>query len=76
MQIKFVFDAGVSAADQVRIREAIEDAFERGDILSCSCASVEVQTYETKPPDFQASISCACSVMRPLFSSTPDSDDD
>lgn len=75
MQIRYVFDADIPALNQPPIREAIEKAFAAGDILSCPCSSVEALVYPTRPPDFQVSISCTCSLMRPLFSSTPDTED-
>ena len=75
MVISYTFDPGVSETDQRRIKEALAKAAETGEIASCHCASVEAWVYETRPPDFQASISCACDAMRPLYSSTPDTDD-
>jgi hypothetical protein len=73
--IQFRFEADISTDDQARIKTRIEEAFQEGEILSCPCPSVEVLVFETRPPDFQASISCACEVMRPLFSSSPDNDE-
>jgi hypothetical protein len=72
--INYKFDQGVDAATQARIKEALMKAFEAGEILSCQCPAVDAWVYETIPPDFQASISCSCDAMRPLYSSTPDTD--
>ena len=75
MHIRYTFDADIPVAEQPRIREVVEKAFASGDILPCPCSSVEALVYPTRPPDFQASLSCACYLMRPLFSSTPESED-
>ena len=75
MTINFKFDSEINHEDQVRIKTAVEKALVTGEIASCQCPTVEAWVYETRPPDFQASISCACDAMRPLFSSTPDSDE-
>ena len=74
MTITYKFDPEVDAPTQARIKDALVKAFERGDIISCQCPTVEAWVYETRPPDFQASISCSCDAMRPLYSSTPDTD--
>ncbi len=74
MTITYKFDSEMDPATQTRIKEALEKAFEMGEILSCKCSALEAWVYETKPPDFQASISCSCDAMRPLYSSTPDTD--
>ena len=36
--------------------------------------NVEAFVYPTRKPDFQASLSCSCDAMRPLFSSTPETE--
>jgi hypothetical protein len=74
MNFIYQFDSQLSAADRARIEEAIDHAYLRGEILSCGCPSIDVWAYPTRPPDFQASLSCHCDAMRPLYSSTPDSD--
>jgi hypothetical protein len=73
--IQYKFDPGIDTLNQDRIKAAVTKAFAAGEIISCKCPTVEAWVYETRPPDFQASISCSCDVMRPLFSSTPDTDD-
>jgi hypothetical protein len=70
--IQYSFDPGMDAATQARVKDAVAKAFAEGEILSCKCPTVEAWVYETRPPDFQASISCSCDAMRPLYSSTPD----
>ena len=74
--IRYKFDASVPLESQSRIREAMEEAFENSAIVPCACPSLDAFIYETRPPDFQASVSCKCSLMRPVFSSTPDEEDD
>jgi len=76
MTINYSFDSGMDTETQARAKEALEKAFEEGEILSCKCSAVDAWVYETQTPDFQASISCSCDVMRPLFSSTPDTEDE
>ena len=76
MQVRYQFDADVSPADQARIRAAVDKAIASGEILSCACPHVEAWVYETRPPEFQASLNCACGINRPLYSSTPDSGDE
>jgi hypothetical protein len=73
--IHYKFDPGVSLENQERIKGAIAKAVEAGEIVSCPCSSVDAWVYETRPPDFQASLSCSCNAMRPLFSSTPDTEE-
>jgi len=72
--IEYKFDSEIDDATQARIKDALTKAFELGEIQACKCSIVEAWIYETRPPDFQASISCSCDIMRPLYSSTPDSD--
>jgi len=73
MQIQFKFN-DVPVSEQDRIRTAVEGALSAGEILPCACPVLEAWIYETRPPDFQTSISCHCGLMRPLYSSTPDTD--
>ena len=72
--IQYKFDAGLSPEDQARIKGVIENAFRTGEIISCPCATIEAWAYPTIPPDFQASLACSCDAMRPIFSSTPDTE--
>jgi len=65
----------MNPASRKRTQEALIKAFEAGEILACRCPVVDAWVYETVPPDFQASISCACDAMRPLFSSTPETEE-
>ena len=74
MTVTYKFDSGVNDADRERIKRALGIAFEKGEILPCKCPTVEAWAYETIRPDFQASLSCSCDIMRPLYSSTPDTD--
>jgi len=72
--LHYKFDSTLGPEDQSRIKAFIENAFRMGEIISCRCPTIEVWVYPTIPPDFQASLSCSCDAMRPLFSSTPDTD--
>ncbi len=72
--LHYKFDSSLNSEEQIRITEFIENAFRTGEIISCPCATIEAWVYPTIPPDFQASFSCSCDAMRPLFSSTPDSE--
>ena len=72
--IHYQFDAALNAEDRSRIKAAIEAAFLAGEIVPCPCPAIEAWVYPTIPPDFQASFSCACDVMRPLYSSTPETE--
>lgn len=69
--INYTFDSDLNDVEQVRIRGMIEKALEEGEIVSCPCSTIEAWVYPTRKPDFQASLSCSCNAMRPLFSSTP-----
>ena len=73
--LRYKFDDELTVEDRDRIKGVIEEAFRRGEIISCKCAVIEALVYPTLPPDFQASFACSCDAMRPIFSSTPDSDD-
>jgi hypothetical protein len=75
VRITYSFSAGIDVATQERVKEAVAAAFEKGEIVTCKCSAVDAWVYETTPPDFQASISCSCDAMRPLYSSTPDTED-
>jgi len=72
--LHYKFDPTLKADDQTRIKAHIEAAFAAGEIVSCPCAMIEAWVYPTIPPDFQASLSCSCDAMRPIYSSTPDTD--
>ncbi len=72
--IHYKFDAQMSPEDQAYVKAFVEKAFQSGEILSCKCPTLEAWVYLTIKPDFQASFSCSCDAMRPLFSSTPDTD--
>jgi len=72
--LHFKFDSDLTPPEQSRIERVIENAFLNGEIISCKCAVIEAWVYPTRPPDFQASLSCACDAMRPLFSSTPETE--
>jgi hypothetical protein len=72
--LRYTFDSDLDVQEQALIREALEKAFETGEILPCPCAVVEAFVYPTRKPDFQASLSCSCDVTRPLYSSTPDTE--
>ena len=72
--LQYRFDPQMDTQEQSRIKDVIETAFRTKEILSCRCATIEAWVYPTIPPDFQASLSCSCDAMRPLFSSTPDTD--
>jgi len=73
--IHYTFDRSIGEADQIRMKAALAAAIEAGDVAACKCSTIDAWVYETRPPDFQASISCSCDAMRPLYSSTPDTDD-
>jgi len=70
--IRYQFDPDLTAQEQSHIKTVIEKAFESGGIIPCKCTAIEAWVYRTRGPDFQASLSCSCDAMRPLFSSTPD----
>jgi hypothetical protein len=70
----YQFDDSLSPAEQARIQEHIEQAFLAGEIMACHCPAIDVWVYPTIPPDFQASLSCSCDAMRPIYSSTPDNE--
>ncbi len=72
--LQYQFDPSLNSQEQDRIKEFIENAFQTGEIISCSCATIEAWVYPTIPPDFQVSFSCSCDAMRPLFSSTPETE--
>jgi hypothetical protein len=72
--LNYKFDEQMSSEDQAYVKAFVEKAFQAGDILTCKCSTIEAWVYPTIKPDFQASFSCVCDAMRPLFSSTPDTD--
>jgi len=72
--IHYQFDPQLNVEEQAHVKEFIENAFRAGEIISCRCLTIEAWVYPTIKPDFQASLSCSCDAMRPLFSSTPDTD--
>jgi hypothetical protein len=69
---QYKFDPDLTAEEQAQIISVIEKAFESGEIVACQCPSIEAWVYRTRPPDFQAALSCSCDAMRPLFSSSPE----
>jgi hypothetical protein len=73
-QLTYNFDSDLNAEEQARIKAFIENAFRTGEILACRCPAIEAWVYPTIKPDFQASFACACDAMRPLFSSTPETE--
>jgi hypothetical protein len=72
--LQYTFDDELTLEEQSHIKGVIDDAFRRGEIISCTCPAIEAWVYPTRKPDFQASLSCSCDVMRPLFSSTPETE--
>jgi len=72
--LHYKFDSELNPAEQAQVKEFIENAFRTGEIISCPCSTIEAWVYPTIKPDFQVSFSCSCDAMRPLFSSTPDTD--
>jgi len=87
--LHYKFDEELSPEEQSRVKEIIENAFRTGEIVSCRCAAIEAWVFPTvkparhttggRPADvwwthFQASFSCTCDAMRPLFSSIPDTE--
>jgi hypothetical protein len=76
MTLRYIFDRDIPEKERPRIQDAVQDAFDAGQILSCRCPTPEVRIFETRLPDFQASISCSCDLIRPLFSSTPETEEE
>ena len=72
--VHYKFDSDLNPEEQAHIKAFIDNAFRTGEIISCKCATIEAWVYPTIKPDFQASFSCSCDAMRPLFSSTPETD--
>ena len=72
--LHYKFDSDLNAEEQALIKEVIKNAFQSGEIISCKCDAIEAWVYPTAKPDFQSSFSCSCDVMRPLFSSTPETE--
>lgn len=73
--LAFNFEMDIAASQRDAIRTRLAQALEAGEILSCPCSTLDVWVYETQPPEFQASFSCRCGLMRPFFASSPETDD-
>lgn len=72
--LRYMFDVDLTPEEKTHIQTVLTQAFETGEIISCPCPEIDVWAYPTHKPDFQASLSCTCDAMRPLFSSNPDKD--
>jgi hypothetical protein len=72
--LQYKFDEQMSPEDHAHVKAFVENAFRTGEIISCRCPTIEAWVFPTIPPDFQASFACSCDAMRPLFSSTPDTE--